>query len=133
MDYTRRVGITPDTTKLENGTEVKILKVGTTEHAWYGLPKIYTTPFNKENVLAALEKAPPMTDGIQGKITYLLMKEGTTNTTSVSNLEVFINADFEELWSRHTRPQPQININSKDLETFVKLDRESRQSHEQYQ
>jgi hypothetical protein len=133
LDYTRRVSITPDTAKLDDGTEVKILKVGTTEMAWYSQPKIYTTPFNEANVLAALEKAPPsMANGIYGKITYGLMKEGTINTTSVSNLQEFMNADFDSLWEQRTRPAPQININSKDLTNYVKLDKEAREAHQQY-
>jgi hypothetical protein len=133
LDYARRVPITPETGRLEDGTDTKILTVGTTESAYYYQPKIYTTPFNKENVLAALEKAPPsMADGINGKVTYEFMKEGTTRTISVPNLEVFIDADFEELWNRLTTPAPQININSKDLHNYLKQDAASKEEHKHY-
>ena len=133
LDYTRRVGINPDTAKLEDGTETKILKVGTTEFSWHTLPKIYTTPSTEENVLAALEKAPPsMADGRLGKISYILKKEGTTNTISASNQEEFINGNFDELWDYHMRPQPQINISGKDLTNYLKQDAAAKEKH-QYQ
>ena len=133
LDYTRRVGINPDTAKLEDGTETKILKVGTTEFSWYTLPKIYTTRFTKENVLAALEKAPPsMADGRRGKISYILKKEGTTNTISASNQEEFINGNFDEIWNYHMTPQPQINISGKELTNYLKQDAAAKEKH-QYQ
>lgn len=134
LDFTRRIGVTPTTAKQTDGTEIKVLEVGTAEFAWYTLPKIYTTPFTKENVMAAIEKAQPSSNNnARGKISYQLSREGHPNPISVSSLEEFIEGDFDEIWTRHRSPQPQININSKDLATFVKLDRESRQSHEQYQ
>lgn len=126
--------ISPTTAKLQGGMDVKILEVGTGEFTYETSPKIYTTPFNKENVLAAIEKYPPSEDNdTRGKITYALKREGTTNEVGISNLEEFIEGNFNELWARQTTPNPQININSKDLATFLKLDRESRESHEQYQ
>jgi hypothetical protein len=78
-DFTRKVPISPSTAKLSDGTDVKILQVGTGEFTYESSPKIYTTPFNKENVLAAIEKYPPSEDnGIGGKITYAFKREGTT-------------------------------------------------------
>ena len=134
LDFTRRVGITPTTAKQNDGTQIKVLEVGTTEFSWFTLPKIYTTPFTKENVMAAIEKARPSIDNDnRGKISYQLKREGHPNTISVSSLEEFIEGNFDEMWQRQMTPSPQININSKDLATFVKLHRESRQSHEQYQ
>jgi hypothetical protein len=107
---------------------------GTGEFTYETSQKIYTTPFNKENVLAAIEKYPPSEDNdTRGKITYALKREGITNEVGISSLEEFIEGNFDELWARQTTPNPQININSKDLTTFVKLDRESRESHKQYQ
>src|SRR5919106_1598112 len=95
--------------------------------------KIYTTPFTTENVLAALEKAPPsMADGRLGKISYKLKKQGTTNTISASNQEEFINGNFDELWDYHMRPQPQINISGKDLTNYLKQDAAAKEKH-QYQ
>ncbi|HEU4446798.1 MAG TPA: hypothetical protein VFR94_19150 [Nitrososphaeraceae archaeon] len=133
-DFTRKVPISPSTAKLQDGMDVKILEVGTGEFTYETSPRIYTTPFNKENVLAAIEKYPPSEDNdTRGKITYALKREGTTNEVGISSLEEFIEGNFDELWTRQTTPNPQININSKDLATFVKLDRESRESHEQYQ
>jgi hypothetical protein len=133
-DFTRKVPVSPTTSKLRDGTDIKILQVGTGEFTYETSPKIYTTPFNKENVLAAIEKYPPSEDNdTQGKITYALKREGTTNEVGISSLEEFIEGNFDELWTRQTNPNPQININSKDLATFMKLDRESRESHEQYQ
>ena len=60
------------------------------------------------------------------------MKEGTTRTIGVSSLEEFIDGDFMEIWERNSQPAPQINISSKDLATYVKLDRESREKGNQY-
>jgi hypothetical protein len=55
------------------------------------------------------------------------------NPISVSSLKEFIESNFDEIWAQKMTPNSQINISSKDLATFVKLDRESRESHEQYQ
>jgi hypothetical protein len=91
-------------------------------------------PFTKGNVMAAIEKAQPSKENnAQGKISYQLLREGYPNPISVSSLKEFIESKFEEIWVRQTTPNPQININSKELATFVKLDRESRESHEHYQ
>jgi hypothetical protein len=134
LDFTRRIGVTPTTAKQTDGTEIKVLEVGTAEFAWGTLPKIYTTSFTKENVMAAIEKAEPsIENNAQGKISYQLLREGYPNPISVSSLKEFIECNFDERWARQTTHNPQININSKDLATFVKLDRESRESHEQYQ
>ena len=133
-DFTKKVPISPDTAKLPDGTDVKILKVGTGEFYYESSPKIYTTPFNKENVLAALEKYPPSEDNGYGrKISYTFNREGSANGIGISSLEEFLTDDFNSTFERIRAPAPQININSKDLATFVKLDRESRKSHEQYQ
>jgi hypothetical protein len=67
-----------------------------------------------------------------GKINYTFKKEGISNEVAVSSLEEFINADFDETFERLRAPAPQININSKDLASYVKIDRESRTQHKQY-
>jgi hypothetical protein len=131
-DFTRKVPISPDTAKLPDGTDVKILRIGSGEFTYESSPKIYTTPFTKENVLATIDKYKPYEDG-HGKVGYVFKKEGIANEVAVSSLEEFINANVDETIARSRQPAPQININSKDLETFVKLDRESRSAHEQYQ
>lgn len=132
-DFTRKVPIIPSTAKLQDGTDVKILQVGTGEFTYESSPKIYTTPFNKENVLAAIEKYQPSEDNdTQGRITYAFKREGVTNEVGISSLEKFLSDDFDETFERLRAPAPQININSKDLASFVKMDRESRTEHKQY-
>jgi hypothetical protein len=93
--------------------------------------KIYLTPFHKQNVEAAIQKTvqPP-----EGRIILGLSKEGSPNPMTVPNndLNIFINADFDTLWNQLTSPAPQININSKDLQNYLKQDRESRETSHQY-
>jgi hypothetical protein len=132
-DFSRKVPVSPTTAKLPDGTEVKALYVGSGEFTYETSPMIFTTPFTKENVLTALEKYPPSEDNnLHGKITYAFKKEGVTNGIMVSSLEEFLADDFEEIWRQKTTPAPQININSKDLATFVKMDSQSRVEHKQY-
>jgi hypothetical protein len=126
-DFTRKVPISASTAKLPDGTDVKILQVGSGEFTFESSSKIYTTPFTKENVLAALEKYPPSEDNdLRGKITYAFKKEGVTNEVMVSSIEEFLSEGFDEVWRQKTTPAPQININSKDIANYIKYDRESR-------
>lgn len=126
-DFTRKVPVSPSTAKLPDGTDVKILQVGTGEFTYESSPKIYTTAFTKENVHAAIEKYPPSEDNdTYGKISYAFKKEGVTNEVGISSLEEFINSDFDETFERLRAPAPQINLNPKDLANYIKHDRESR-------
>jgi hypothetical protein len=116
-DFTRKVPISPTTAKLSDGADVKILQVGTGEFTYESSPKIWTTPFTKENVLTAIEKYSPSEDNdTQGKISYAFKKEGVTNEVSISSLEEFINSNFDETFERLRAPHPAININSKDFD-----------------
>lgn len=109
---------------------MKILEVGTGEFTYEASPKIYTTPFNKENVLAAIEKCPPSEDNdTQGKITYAFKREGVTNEVAVSSLEEFINSDFDETFERLRAPAPQIHFDSNDLLNYVKHNEESKEKN----
>ncbi len=133
LGYYRRVTLEPTTATLENGNHVKALQVGTTENAYYYLPRIYYIKFTKQNVLDSLKVAPPiMENGIPVKVSYALQLEGQTRTIGVPTLEEFTDGDFMEIWERNSKPNPQINISSKDLATYVKLDRESREKANQY-
>jgi hypothetical protein len=133
LGYYRRVTFEPTIATLENGNQVKVLSVGTTENAYYYLPRIYYIKFTKQNVLDALKVSPPiMEDGVPVNLQYNLMREGHNRTMSVSTLEEFTDGDFMEIWERSSKPNPQINISSKDLATYVKLDRESREKANQY-
>src|ERR671911_325629 len=133
LGYYRRVTLEPSTATLENGNQVKVLQVGTTEGAYYYLPRIYYIKFTKQNVLDSLKVAPPiMENGIPVKVSYTLQLEGQTRTIGVSTLEEFTDGDFMEIWERSSKPNPQINISSKDLATYVKLDRESREKANPY-
>jgi hypothetical protein len=51
LDFYHRVPISPSTARIENGNEVKILVVGTTENAYYTLPKVYTNKIHKTKCL----------------------------------------------------------------------------------
>jgi hypothetical protein len=131
-DFTRKVPISPDTAKLPDGTDVKILKIGSGEFTYENSPKIYTTPFTRENVLATIDKYKPYEEGF-GKVGYVFKKEGISNEVGISSLEEFINADVDETIERLRQPTPQINISSKDLASYVKMDRESKEHSHQYE
>jgi hypothetical protein len=132
-DFTRKVPITPTTATLPDGTDTKILQIGTGEFTYETSPKIYLTPFTRQNVLAALEKYPPSEENeLQGKISYILMKEGASNPTQVLDLDTWMNEDFDSIWQRQHTPAPTISIDSKTLGNYIKMDRESRQEHKQY-
>jgi hypothetical protein len=127
------VPISPSTARIENGNEVKILVVGTTENAYYTLPKVFTTKFTKQNVLDSLKVAPPITEnGMTVNVSYTLMMEGKTNAISASTLEEFIDGDFMEMWERSTKPQPTISIEPKTFSNYVKMEKESKEKHAQY-
>ena len=132
-DFTRKVPISPTTAKLNDGTDVKALYVGSGEFTFESSPKIYTTVFSKENVLASLEKYKPSEDNdTLGKITYAFKKENVANEVGISSLEEFINADFDETFERLRAPSPTIHIDSKGLAAFAKMDSQSRAEHKQY-
>jgi hypothetical protein len=109
------------------------LQVGTTENAYYYLPRIYYIKFTKQNVLDALKvAAPTMENGVPVKVAYTLQLEGHNRTTSVSTLDEFTDGDFMEIWDRSFQTNPQININSKDLLNYVKSSEGSKEKHNQY-
>lgn len=130
-DFTRKVPISPDTAKLPDGTDVKILRIGSGEFTYESSPKIYTTPFTEANVRATVDKYPPLEDA-HGKINYLFKKEDVANEVSVSSLEEFINADVDETIARSRQAAPTIQIDSKGLAAFAKMDSQSREEHKQY-
>jgi hypothetical protein len=129
-DFTRKVPISPSTAKLRDGTDVKILQVGTGEFYYESSPKIYTTKWSKENVLAAIEKYPPSEDNsLGGKISYTFKKEGETNGIGISSLEEFLTDDFDSTFERIRAPAPQIRLDSKDLLNYVKHNEESKEKN----
>ena len=123
-DFTRKVPVSPTTAKLQDGTDVKVLQVGSGEFSYETSPKIYTTPWNKENVLAALEKYPPSEDNdLHGKISYTFKKDGIPNgEISISSLEEFLTDDFDGTFERIRAPAPTISIDSKNLHAYLKQD-----------
>jgi hypothetical protein len=131
VDYTHKVPIAAGTGKLPDGSDVKVLEIGSGEFSFETSPKIYTTPFTRENVLATIEKYKPLEEA-RGKINYAFKKEGVANEVGISSLEEFINADVDETIKRLHAPQPQINIDSKGLAAFAKMDSQSRTEHKQY-
>jgi hypothetical protein len=129
MDYARRVSIEPESVpqdpSVQGSPHVKVLKIGTCLPGYYGAPKIYLTPFTKENVLAAMQKAQP-SEELHGKVSFILSKDNAHNPISAPDFDTFVNAPFDELWKQLTTPAPQINLNPKDLANYIKYDRESK-------
>ena len=131
-DFTRKVPIIPTTAKSKDGNDVRILQVGTGEFTYESSPKIYTTKFSRDRVLAALEKYPPSEDNdTQGRITYAFKKDGVTNEVGISSLEEFL-GDFDSIWETKRAPAPTIHLDSKDILNYVKHDRDSIKEHKQY-
>jgi hypothetical protein len=131
IDFARRVSIRPDSAPIDptiqGSPHVRVMKIGTCLPGYYSADKIYLTPFTKENMLAAMQKAGrPSQPSLHGHISLALSKDGAHNPYTVPDLDTFVNADFNELWKQLTTPAPQINISGKDLENYVKFDRESR-------
>jgi hypothetical protein len=137
IDFTRRIPFQPDFVPIDpnepKGPSARIVKVGRCLPGYETAGKIYLTPFTKENVLAAMQKAQrPTEPGLHGRISLMLSKDQAPNSTSAPDLDTFVNADFDELWKQQTSPTPQININSKDLANYVKFDKASKEEHTQY-
>jgi hypothetical protein len=130
-DFTRRVPVSPNTAKLPDGTDVKVLTVGTGEFSYEASPMIFTTPFTEANVRATVDKYPPYEEG-HGKISLAFKKEGVANEVGISSLEEFINADVDETVARLRQPAPTIQIDSKGLAAFARMDSQSRTEHKQY-
>jgi hypothetical protein len=136
IDFTRRINFSPDSAPIDptvqGSPHVRVVKVGACLPGYETAEKIYLTPFTKENVLAAMQKAQrPTEPSLHGHISLAISRDDrSSNPMTVPDLDTFVNANFEELWKTLTTPQPQININSKDLANYVKLDRESREAHQ---
>jgi hypothetical protein len=109
----------------QGGPSVRVVKIGHALPFYETAEKVYLTPFNSVNVLAAMQKAQRSTE-TRGQISLVLSRDGASNPISAPDLDTFIQADFDELWKQRTTPAPQININSKDLANYVKYDRESK-------
>jgi hypothetical protein len=129
IDYARQVNIDIESVPQDPSVEgagsgsphVKIYKVGDCVPAYYGSDKIFLTPFIKENVLEAMQKAQrPSQRSLHGRISLILNKYDAHNPITAPDLETFVNADFDELWTKLTQPTPQININSHDLLNYLK-------------
>jgi hypothetical protein len=135
IDFTRRIQFTPDMVPIDptirDGPSTRVVKIGSCLPGYETAEKIYLTPFNSSNVLAAMQKAQSSTE-TRGQISLLLSKDGSSNPTTAPDLDSFVNAEFETLWVQRTTPQPTINISSKDLSNYVKLDRESKEHSHQY-
>jgi hypothetical protein len=139
IDFAKRVGIRTDTVPqdpaVKESPHVKVLVIGTCLPAYETAEKIYLTPFTKENVLAALQKAERPSDSrLFGRLSFILSKDDTHNpiTSPDLDLDTFVTADFDSLWKQLITPGPQINISGKDFANYVKLDREARDEHKQY-
>jgi hypothetical protein len=131
IDFAKRVGISTETVPqdpaVKEGPHVKVLRIGTCLPAYESAEKIYLTPFTKENVLVALQKAQrPSDPRLYGRLSFILSKDDAHNPIVAADLDTFVNADFDELWKRLTMPAPQINISGKDLVNYIKNDTESR-------
>jgi hypothetical protein len=129
IDYARRVSIEPESVpqdpSVQGSPHVKVLKIGTCLPGYYGAQKIYLTPFTKENVLAAMQKAQ-RSEELHGQVSLILSKDNAHNPISAPDFDTFINAPFDELWKQLTTPAPQINLNPRDLANYIKYDRESK-------
>jgi hypothetical protein len=62
----------------------------------------------------------PSQRSLHGRISLILNKDEAHNPIAVKDLDTFVNADFDELWSKLTQPTPQINIDSHDLLNYLK-------------
>jgi hypothetical protein len=130
IDFARQVVPKPDSVPqdptVQGSPHVKILKIGPCLPSYETAEKIYLTPFTKENVLAAMQKAQrPSEPRLHGQISLILFKDNSHNPISAPDLDTFVNAPFDELWKQQTTPAPHINLNPKDLANYLKHDRES--------
>ena len=129
IDFTRRIHFEPDMVPIEpsvlGGPSARVVKIRHCIPGYETAEKIYLTTFTKENVLTAMQKAQKSSE-TRGQISLMLSRDGASNPTTAPNLDSFSQVDFDELWTQRTTPQPQININSKDLTNYIKYDRESK-------
>jgi hypothetical protein len=83
-----------------------------------------------------MQKAQRLTESsLHGRISLTLSKDGSSsNQTSVpdNDLDIFINADYDELCKTQTIPQPQVHVDGKDFLNYIKHDRESKERDHQY-
>jgi hypothetical protein len=135
IDFTKRIHFEPDMVPIDpsqpEGSTARIVKIGTCLPGYETAEKIYLTPFSSSNVMAAMQKAQKSED-MHGRLNLMFSKAGLSNEVSVPDLDSFINADIDETITRLRAPGPQINISSKDLSNYVKLDRESKEHSHQY-
>ena len=128
VDFTRKIPISADTAKTPEGTDVKILRIGTGEFTFENSEKIYLTPWSKENCLKAHELYPPSEDNdLHGKISYMFKKDSVHNgEISISSLEEFLTDDFDGTFERIRAPAPSIHIDSRHLHNYLKQDAASK-------
>src|ERR671911_780422 len=137
IDFAKRVHFEPDIVPIDpeqpKSATARIVKVGKCMPGYETAEKIYLTPFSHSNIEAAMQQAVrPTEPSLHGQISLAISKEGQPNGLTVRDLDTWTNTPFDELWGTLTTPNPQININSKDLMNYVKLDRESREKDHQY-
>jgi hypothetical protein len=137
IDFTKRIHFEPDIVPIDpeqpNGATARIVKVGKCMPGYETAQKIWLTPFTKRNIEAAMQKAQRSTESsLHGRISLAISKEGQPNELAVQDLDTWTNAPFDELWTRLMTPNPQININSKDLLNYVKSSEGSKEKHNQY-
>ena len=135
IDFTRRIHFEPDMVPIDpsqpEGPTARIVKIGTCLPGYETAEKIYLTPFTKENVLAAMQKAQRFED-MHGRLNLAFSKAGSSNEASISDLDSFINGDLEALFKQQMTPQPTINIDSHKFLNYIKSEEGSKEKHTQY-
>lgn len=143
-DYTKR--ITVDRMYVDRDPETPgvggqvLVKVVGDSNQWIQAEKIYLTPFSPSTVQQAMINAIPTTDKTLRGISLVLIREGAPQVVGLqpedNNIDSFVNKPFDELYEKALRPATSnvtnINVDPKQLEAFLKYQREHDQDH-QYQ
>lgn len=138
LDYYKK--ITPEYTAVsidptrKGSKEVRIAKIGRTLPWYEGVRKTYLTPFNLENVNAAMRDArKPTIDPTIANTTLYLVRDGVTNCSSVPDLDTWVTGDFDMLFDSRLKQNQNAKLDLKELVAELQKQSNAANQAEAYQ
>jgi hypothetical protein len=144
LEYARSVTVTrefADKDPTNRGGEQTLVKITGDSKEWYTADKVYLTPFSRATVPQALKNAGPSVTqkDLRGKISLGLIREGVTNPRGIKDKDNDLSTFIMETLTNYlesSRPvtgnTTNINVDPRQLEAFLKYQREHKQA-DQYQ
>ena len=110
----------------QNVTDSKTVQIASTRIAPEGEiagTRAWLTPFTSEVANSALKMAHGSIGDPYNGCSLTLMKEGSRNPIGVNDVKLWAEGDFDSLFENLSKPQPQLNIDTKAFLNYVKHDK----------